>query len=122
MLLVFGASIVLQGRAGTRRSRLVCPLSLGAFVVDRHCHAVMLGFFKTRRKPIATERIQRRLAAILVVDVVGYSRFDGCDEAGTLVELSALRRELIDPKIAEHGAPVPSSLWVTARWSSSPAW
>jgi adenylate cyclase len=63
----------------------------------------MLGFFKTRRKPIATERIQRRLAAILAADVVGYSRLMAADEAGTLVELSALRRELIDPKIAEHG-------------------
>jgi class 3 adenylate cyclase len=43
-----------------------------------------------------------RLAAILAADVVGYSRLMGQDEAGTLARLKTLRRELIDPKIAEH--------------------
>ena len=42
----------------------------------------------------------RRLAAILAADVAGYSRLMGRDEAGTLARLKALRRELIDPKIA----------------------
>lgn len=46
--------------------------------------------------------VERRLAAILVADVVGYSRLMGADEEGTLARLKALRRELIDPKIAEH--------------------
>ena len=46
----------------------------------------------------------RRLAAILAADVAGYSRLIGADEGGTLERLKALRRELIDPKIAEeHG-------------------
>ena len=44
----------------------------------------------------------RRLAAILAADVAGYSRLMGADEEGTLERLKALRRELIDPKIAEH--------------------
>ena len=44
----------------------------------------------------------RRLAAILAADVVGYSRLMGADEEGTLERLKALRRELLDPKIAEH--------------------
>ena len=44
----------------------------------------------------------RRLAAILAADVVGYSRLMGADEEGTLERLKALRRELIDPKIAQH--------------------
>ncbi|MGC2200959.1 MAG: adenylate/guanylate cyclase domain-containing protein [Stellaceae bacterium] len=44
----------------------------------------------------------RRLAAILAADVAGYSRLMGTDEEGTLERLKALRRELIDPKIAEH--------------------
>jgi class 3 adenylate cyclase len=44
----------------------------------------------------------RRLAAILAADVVGYSRLMGADEEGTLARLKALRRRLIDPKIAEH--------------------
>ena len=44
----------------------------------------------------------RRLAAILAADVAGYSRLIGADEEGTLGRLKALRRELLDPKIAEH--------------------
>src|SRR6202140_2234677 len=48
------------------------------------------------------ERVERRLAAILAADVVGYSRLMGQDEAGTLNRLRTHRREFIDPKIAEH--------------------
>src|ERR1700746_4121565 len=44
----------------------------------------------------------RRLAAILTADVAGDSRLVGADEEGTLERLKALRRELLDPKIAEH--------------------
>src|SRR6266404_9708882 len=44
----------------------------------------------------------RRLAAILAADVAGYSRLMRADEEGTLERLKALRRELLDPKIAEH--------------------
>jgi adenylate cyclase len=51
---------------------------------------------------LATERVERRLAAILAADVVGYSRLMGADEEGTLARLEALRTDLIDPKIAEH--------------------
>ena len=40
---------------------------------------------------------QRRLAAILVADVVGYSKLIGSDEAGTLAQLEALRTEIIEP-------------------------
>ncbi len=46
--------------------------------------------------------MERRLAAILVADVVGYSRLMGEDEAGTLAALKTHRKEVIDPKIAEH--------------------
>jgi TolB-like protein/cytochrome c-type biogenesis protein CcmH/NrfG len=52
---------------------------------------------------MATERIQRRLAAILASDVVGYSRLMAADEAGTLARLRAHRKDLIDPTIGEHG-------------------
>jgi adenylate cyclase len=51
---------------------------------------------------LATERVERRLAAILAADVAGYSRLMGADEEGTLARLKAHRRELIDPKIIEH--------------------
>ena len=47
-------------------------------------------------------RVERRLAAILAVDVAGYSRLMGEDEEGTLAALRAVRRELGDRKITEH--------------------
>jgi len=47
-------------------------------------------------------RVERRLAAILVMDVAGYSRLMGADEEGTLVALKAVRRGLIDLMIAAH--------------------
>ena len=55
---------------------------------------------------MAEERLQRRLAAILSADVVGYSRLMGIDEAGTLSRLNALRREWIDPTIAAHSGRI----------------
>ncbi len=55
---------------------------------------------------MAETRVQRRLAAILAADVVGYSRFMRADEAGTLAHLKTLRKELLDPKIAEYGGRV----------------
>jgi adenylate cyclase len=51
---------------------------------------------------VPVERVERKLAAILAADVAGYSRLMGVDEAGTLAQLKTHRRELIDPKIAEH--------------------
>src|SRR3979490_2867387 len=48
------------------------------------------------------EPVERRLATILAADVAGYSRLMGADEEGTLERLKSLRRELVDPKIAEH--------------------
>jgi adenylate cyclase len=47
-------------------------------------------------------RVERKLAAILAADIAGYSRLMGADEEGTLARLKAHRRELIDPKIAQH--------------------
>ena len=44
----------------------------------------------------------RKIAAILVADVVGYSRLAGVDEEGTLAQLRALRGDLIDPAVASH--------------------
>src|SRR5882724_10213696 len=51
---------------------------------------------------LTTERVERRLAAILAADVANYSRLMGADEEGTLARLKALRREFSDPKIKEH--------------------
>ena len=46
--------------------------------------------------------MERRLAAILAADIVGYSRLMGENETGTLQTLKRLRAEIIDPKIDEH--------------------
>jgi adenylate cyclase len=48
------------------------------------------------------ERVQRRLAAVLAADVVGYSRLMETDEARTLVALKARRRDVLDPLVARH--------------------
>ena len=47
-------------------------------------------------------RLERRLAAILAADVVGYSRLMSADEEGTHLRLLAYRREVIAPKVREH--------------------
>ena len=46
--------------------------------------------------------MERRLAAILATDVVGYSRLIRADEEGTIAALKTLRADVIDPKLAEH--------------------
>src|SRR4249919_1137552 len=51
---------------------------------------------------MAEERAQRHLAAILAVDVVGYSRLMERDEAATFERLRAHRKELFEPEIAKH--------------------
>jgi len=47
--------------------------------------------------------MERRLAAILAADMVGYSRLMAVDETGTLRRQNTLRKKLIDPRIAEYG-------------------
>ncbi len=55
---------------------------------------------------MAEKRVQRRLAAILAADVVGYSRLVEMDEAGTVARLKALQTHLILPMITEDGGRV----------------
>src|SRR6476660_1289965 len=58
---------------------------------------------------MATVHTERRLAAILITDVVGYSRMVSKDEAGTLRRLKTLRRTVIDPRIAAAGGRIVKS-------------
>ena len=51
---------------------------------------------------MAEERVQRRLAAILAADVVGYSRLMGEDETGTRAQFNAHLNELIEPTITNR--------------------
>ncbi|HSQ03083.1 MAG TPA: hypothetical protein VLN59_03540 [Burkholderiales bacterium] len=66
---------------------------------------------------------QRRLAAIVSADVVGYSRLMGRDESGTLTALKALRREVVDPLIARHNGRIVKTTgdgfcWSLQAWST----
>ena len=51
---------------------------------------------------MSSEHVERRLTAILAADVAGYSRLIGADEEGTLAQLKAFRKTLVDPTIAKH--------------------
>jgi adenylate cyclase len=51
---------------------------------------------------LPSERVDRRLAAVLAADIAGYSRLMGRDEERTLAELKVLRKTLLDPSIASH--------------------
>src|SRR5262249_32368586 len=55
---------------------------------------------------MAGERVNRKLAAILAADVVGYSRLMGADEAGTLAALKRHRETVFDPAVAAHNGRI----------------
>src|SRR5207302_11315315 len=55
---------------------------------------------------MAEKRINRRLAAVLAADVVGYSRLMGADEVGTLAALKRHREIAFDPAVASHNGRV----------------
>ena len=104
---------------------------------DRCCDAIRSGIAEWTRQPAhalmsqiifhgqgafwPSERVERRLAAVLAADVAGYSRLMGRDEEGTLAQLKALRKTLVDPEIADALAAASSRPPATACWSSSPA-
>ena len=50
----------------------------------------------------ADQKTQRRLAAVLAADVVGFSALMGQDEEGTLARIKDLRREVLEPKVNDH--------------------
>src|SRR4051794_10455875 len=51
---------------------------------------------------VSSERVERRLVAILAADVASYSRLMGRDEEGTLAQLKSFRKALVDPAITVH--------------------
>src|SRR5579871_5622565 len=55
---------------------------------------------------MSTERVERRLAAVVAADVAGYSRLMGSDEVGTLAALKNVLRDLVDPAIAAHNGRI----------------
>ena len=56
----------------------------------------------SRGNAAMTARVERRLAAIMAADIVGYSHLIELDEDGTLAAIKVLRREIIDPLLADH--------------------
>ena len=55
---------------------------------------------------MASDRVQRRLAAIVAADVAGYSRLMGVDEEGTLSAMKSHLRDFIKPKFEEHSGKI----------------
>ena len=86
-------SDILGHEQGRRRVREQSPPN------RRRCRANCATFSVTGKGAMAESR---KLAAILVADVVGYSRLAGADEERILGRLRALRSDLIDPTIALH--------------------
>ena len=81
--------------AGPDLSRGLDPTGTVAFTVRSEGRTVL-----------ATDRVARRLAAILAIDMVGYSRHMESDEAGTIARQRSHRRELIDPVLNEQGGRI----------------
>lgn len=95
---------------GLPAARRTCPSGISATILARHDPSICFSRRCTRDECFSAERIsgdkrvERRLAAILVADVAGYSRLMGADEAGTHMRLMAHRRDVIDPHVSEcHG-------------------
>jgi TolB-like protein/class 3 adenylate cyclase len=77
---------------------------LQTFGLARKLAAVLLYLAEPAAQgcPLATEHVQRRLAAILAADVAGYSRLMGMDEESTLARLKEIRANFVDPTITSH--------------------
>lgn len=56
--------------------------------------------------PSANSPIERRLAAIVIADVVGYTRMMESDDTGTFARLRSIRDEVVDPAIVSHGGRI----------------
>ena len=69
-------------------------------------------------RDLRTPRDQRRLAAIVSADVVGFSLLMGRDDSTTLAGLKGHRRELIDPKTAEYGGRIVKTTGMACCWNS----
>src|SRR5260370_34682852 len=100
-----------QTLAPSRCARLTVHIGSGACgsracraraAADHDCRARRLTVSLARLMKTMKQPVERRLAAILTADMVGYSRLMGADEEGTHARLKAHRRALVDPKIAEH--------------------
>lgn len=80
--------------------------SAAAVVRTGEAGEALQALLRTALHQAASSRLDRRLAAVLIADVAGYSRLMERDEAGTHFRLRVLRRELIDPTIELHAGRI----------------
>jgi adenylate cyclase len=66
-----------------------------------------------RSRSAAIQQAERQLAAVVAADIAGYSRLMGADEEGTLAQLKACRRDLIDPGIAAARDPITDKMLIS---------
>ena len=109
------AQIAVIGRRSTERIEPIPSLRFeywlgsGILWLAQHMTSGLTAFVLSRMMPGGCAMSEtRKIAAILVSDVVGYSRLAGPDEEGSLARLCALRSDLIDPAIAAHHRRVES--------------
>jgi adenylate cyclase len=91
-----------DAKAKQAASLLMCHVKRAGIGASRyHWRRAVLGWPRGGAA-VSDGHVERKLVAIFAGDVAGYSRLMGADEEGTLRQLKAHRRELVDPKIAEH--------------------
>jgi len=76
------------------------------FAMSRHSSVWQISVYKLIFQSGETFAVERRLAAIVVADVVGYSKLIQSDEAGTRARFQVLQNELIEPAAASHGGRI----------------
>src|SRR5262249_18640575 len=81
---------------------LLAPLPIGPTIWLRPAYRRAVNSAEVESLAMAGEQIERRLVAILMADVAGYSRLIGIDDEGTLAQLNVHHAELIEPKIKEY--------------------
>src|SRR5262245_7060028 len=73
--------------------------------LDQHGYSKVQPSFETG-PTVPTDRAQRRLAAILAIDMVGYSRHMEADETGTIARHRQHRQAIIDPILTDNGGRI----------------
>src|SRR5262245_50700007 len=88
-------------------NRVPCPIhSIPMASRRRQC---CRGSGPERECVVATRSTERKLAAIMVADITGFSRLMERDESQTFARLRQLRDEVAHPKVAEHGGRIVKS-------------
>src|SRR5690348_8844067 len=90
-----------SARPSTDRSGWKAVIRFGIRSAPKWCSRQAEFHYIVSRR-MSEGRVERRLAAILAVDVAGYSRLMGADEEGTHERLKAHFAELVHPKVAKH--------------------